>query len=192
MNPFGQNLLNHWAMKTNMLRRLTVCLIAAVFSCLCTAVPAQSVTNVLRIGVYDSRAIAIAYINSADFQNSLKSARADFEKAKQKNDDKGMKAIEARMKLSQRRAHEQGFSTGSVTEVMAKIKDTLPDVARQAGVQMIVSKWELNYQSPEVQTVDVTDTLVASLHPSDKALGWIKDLKKHPPLPIETITDDMD
>jgi hypothetical protein len=56
----------------------------------------------------------------------------------------------------------------------------------------MVSKWELNYQSPEVEVVDVTDELVALFHPSEKVLGWVKDLKNHPPLPMEGITDDKD
>ncbi len=103
-----------------------------------------------------------------------------------------MKEIDARMKLLQRRMHEQGFSTGSVAGFVAKIKDSLPGVAKQAGVQVIVSKWELNYQSPDVEVVDVTDELTALFHPSEKVLGVLKDVKNHAPLPIEEITDDMD
>ncbi len=153
---------------------------------------AQSQMNKLRIGVYDSRAIAIAYGNSAEFQQSLKPVRADYNKAKAEKNDKRMKEIDAQMRLQQRRLHEQGFSTGSVAGYMAKIKESLPDVAKRAKVQAIVSKWELNQQSPDVEVVDVTDELVALFHPSEKVLGWVKDLKNHPPLPIEEITDDMD
>ena len=103
-----------------------------------------------------------------------------------------MKAIEAKMKLQQRRMHEQGFSTGSVAGIMAKIKDKLPGVAKQAGVQAIVSKWELNYQATELEVVDVTDELVALFHVSDKGKEWVKSIRTQPPLPIEQITDDMD
>jgi hypothetical protein len=153
---------------------------------------AQSQTNKLRVGIYDSRAVAIAYGNSPAFQDSLKAVRADYEKARAEKDDKRMKEIGARMKLAQRRAHEQGFSTGSVAGILAKIKDSLPAVAKQAGVQVIVSQWELNYQSPEVELVDVTDELVALFHPSEKVLGWVKSSREQKPLPIEKITDDLD
>ena len=91
-----------------------------------------------------------------------------------------------------RRLHEQGFSTGSVAGTMAKIKDSLAGVAKKAGALVIVSKWELIYQSPEVEVVDVTDELVALFHPSEKVIGMVKDLKNVPPVPIEEITDDMD
>lgn len=153
---------------------------------------AQSQTNKLRIGVYDSRAIAIAYGNSPAFQDSLKSVRAEYEKARAEKNDKRMKEIDARMQLGQRRMHEQGFSIGSVAGIMATVKDALPAVAKKAGVQLLVSKWEVNYQLSDVELVDVTDDLVALFHPNEKVLGWVKSCKEKKPLPIEEITDDMD
>jgi hypothetical protein len=180
-------------MKTKTFRQLAGCLSAAAL-CIGLSAPAsaQAQTNQMRIGVYDSRAIAIAYGNSAEFQQSMKSVRADYEKAKADKDDKKMKEIDARMRLKQRRAHEQGFSTGSVAGCMAKIKDALPGVAKKAGVQAVVSKWELNYQAPGVEVVDVTEELTALFHPNEKVQGWLKDVKNHAPVPLEEITDDMD
>ena len=153
---------------------------------------AQTNENTLRIGVYDSRAIAVAYGNSAEFRKSLDAVKADHQKAKAAKDDKRAKEIETQMKAQQRRAHEQGFSTGSVAPIMAKIKDSLPGVAKKAGVDVIVSKWELNYQSPGVKVVDVTDDLVGLFHVSAQGLKWVKSIQPQQPLPIEQITDDMD
>jgi hypothetical protein len=153
---------------------------------------AQSKDNTLRIGVYDSRAIAVAWGNSAEFRKSLDAVTADYKKAKEAKDDKRVKEIEAQMKAKQRRAHEQGFSTGSVANIMATIKDSLPAVAKKAGVDVIASKWEVNYQAPGIKAVDVTDDLVALFHVSAKGLEWTKGIKDHAPLPIEQITDDMD
>jgi uncharacterized membrane protein (DUF106 family) len=153
---------------------------------------AQSKENTLRIGVYDSRAIAVAWGNSAEFQKTLESVTADYKKAKEAKDDKRIKEIETQMKARQRRAHEQGFSTGSVAPIMASIKASLPAVAKKAGVDVIVSKWEVNYQSPGIKVVDVTDDLVALFHVSAKGLEWAKGIKSQQPLPIEQITDDMD
>lgn len=169
-------------------------LAAAVALLLVPAAPAsaQSQTNRLRIGVYDSRAIAIAYCNSAEFQKSMEPLMTEFKKAKEEMNEKQVAELDARGKMMQRRLHEQGFSTGSVAGYMAKVKDSLPDVAKKAGVQVIVSKWELNYQSPEVEVVDVTNELVALFHPNERVLNMLKDLKTRPPLPMEEITDDMD
>jgi hypothetical protein len=180
-------------MKSELLRWLTGFVSAvALGGCLCASASAQSQTNKLRIGVYDSRAVAIAYANSDLFKESMKPVEAEYEKAKKDKNVKRVKEIEARMKLQQRRLHEQGFSTGSVAYILAKVKDSLPELARQANVQIIVSKWELNHRSADVEAVDVTDELVGLFHPSEKVLGWVKSCKEHAPMPIEQITDDMD
>jgi hypothetical protein len=155
-------------------------------------VSAQPHTNKLRVGVYDSRAVAVAYANSSEFRESMKAIQADYQKAKAARDEKRMKEIDSQMKLQQRRLHEQGFSTGSVAGIIAKIKGAFPGVAKKAGVQAIVSKWELNYQSPEVEVVDVTDELAALFHVSDKGREWAQGVRSKPPVPIEEITDDMD
>jgi hypothetical protein len=165
---------------------LALCMLAGA------SVSAQSQTNKLRIGVYDSRAVAVAYGNSTEFEETLKSVKADYQNAKAAKDDKRMKEIAAGMKLRQRRMHEEAFSTGSVAGIMAKISEALPGVSKKAGVQAIVSKWELNYQGADVEVVDVTDDLMALFHVSDKGRQWAKGVRAKPPVPIEEITDDMD
>jgi len=173
-------------------RRFIVCSAVALCVMAGAAAFAQSKENTLRIGVYDSRTIAIAWCNSAEFKKAMEPVKADYQKAKAAKDDKQVKEIEARMKAQQRRAHEQGFSTGSVGNIMARIKDSLPAVAKKAGVDVIVSKWEVNYQSPGVKVVDVTDDLVALFHLTAQGAKWVKGPQSQQPLPIEQITDDMD
>jgi Skp family chaperone for outer membrane proteins len=181
-------------MKTSFVSQRRFIVSSAVALCVMAgaAAFAQSKETTLRIGVYDSRAIAVAYGNSAEFRKSVDAVKADYQKAKEAKDDKRVKEIETQMKAKQRRLHEQGFSTGSVATIMASIKDSLPEVAKKAGVDVIVSKWEVNYQAPGIKVVDVTDDLVALFHVSEKGLEWIKGVKTHAPVPIEQITDDMD
>jgi hypothetical protein len=156
------------------------------------AVSAQAQAVKPRLGIYDSRAIAVAYANSAEFRDTLKAAQGDYQQAKADKDEKKATEIGAKMKLMQRRMHEQGFSTGSVAGIMSKIKDKLPGVAKEAGVQAILSKWELNYQSADIEVVDVTDAVVALFRVSDKGKEWIKGVRAQPPVPMEQITDDLD
>ena len=181
-------------MKTTLVSQRRFIVSSAVALCVMASAAAfgQSKETTLRIGVYDSRAIAVAYGNSAEFRKSLDAVKADYQKAKEAKDDKRVKEIETQMKAQQRRLHEQGFSTGSVASIMARIKDSLPGVAKKAGVDVIVSKWEVNYQAPGIKVVDVTDDLVALFHVSAKGLEWVKGIKTQPPVPIEKITDDMD
>lgn len=179
-------------MKTTISKWLLVTSALALCAFTGASALAQTQTNRVHIGVYDSRAVAVAYGNSTEWQDVMKSVREDYAKAKAAKDDARVKSIEARMKLAQQRAHEQGFSTGSVAAIMAKVKPSLPGVATKAGVQAIVSKWELNYQASEVELVDVTDDLVALFHVSDKGKQWAKQIQSKPPLPMEEITEHMD
>ena len=164
---------------------------SAVVLCLMTGpmASAQTSTNKLRIGVYDSRAVAAAYVNSTEYQEMLKTKHADYEKAKAAKDEKRMKEIDSRMNLQQRWVHEQVFSTGSVRDIVANIKGALPEVAKKAGVQTIVSKWELNYQAPDVELVDVTVDLGVLFHASDDKQKWKGILRGPPPLPMDEAGD---
>lgn len=157
-----------------------------------STVRAQSQTGKLRVGVYDSRAVAVAWGNSTEFQAFLKPIEAEHKKAREAKDEKRAKEIEAQMKLRQRRAHEQGFSTGSVASIMERIKDRLPDIAKAANVQIIVSKWELNHQAAGVELVDVTDQIVALFQVSERGLQWSREIQAKKPLPIEQIGDRPD
>lgn len=181
-------------MKTSIaLRKCAVILSAlAVVVLIGSVASAQTQTNKLRVGVYDSRAVAVAYSNSTEFKEAMKPVEAEYKKAKETKDEKRVKAIEGQLQLQQRRAHEQGFSTGSVAPIMAKVKDRLLDVARQAGVQVIVSKWELNHQSPNVELVDVTDQIVALFHVNERGLKWCKEIQSTKPIPLDQITDHKD
>lgn len=165
---------------------------AALAAGMCLSTPAQSQTNKLRVGVYDSRVIAVAYANSNEFQEAMKPTLEDHKKAKEAKDEKRLKEIDARMRLRQRRAHEQAFSTGSVIGIMDKVKNSLPAVAKEAGVALIVSKWEVNFQSPNVEIVDVTDKIAALFHIREQGKKWLKQIPLKEPIPIEQITDDMD
>lgn len=158
----------------------------------CCSVSAQVQTNKFRIGVYDSRAVAVAWANSTEFQATVKTIETEHQKATAAKNEKRLKEIEAQMKSQQRRAHEQAFSTGSVASIMETVKNRLPEVAKQSGVQLIVSKWEVNHQSPEIEAVDVTDKIVALFHVTERGLKWSKEIQQKPPLAIEKIREHKD
>jgi len=153
---------------------------------------ASAQTNRLRIGIYDSRAVAVAYMNSTEFAAKLKAVHAEYDAAKQAGDTNKLKQIEVRMKASQARAHEEGFSTGSVAEIMATVKDAVPGVAKSAGVELIASKWEVNYQSANIETVDVTGQLTVLFHTSDRGRKWAQKIQARPPLSREALDEHQD
>lgn len=140
-----------------------------------------------RIGTYDSRAIAIAFYGSAEFQDSFRDLWTEFEEAKASGDWWRVKELEAYGPAMQHRMHQQGFSTGSVVEIMEKISDALPEIARGAGVSVIVSKWEVTYESSAADLVDLTPQLVALFDPSEETLKGVESLKTATPVPMDQL-----
>ena len=79
-------------------------------------------------------------------------------------------ALDALGPAMQKRLHEQGFGTAPVDDIIARIEDKLPDIAKEAGVDVIVSKWTLTYRSPAAKFVDVTGLIAAEFDPD--AVSW--------------------
>jgi len=74
----------------------------------------------------------------------------------------------------------QCFSTASVADILEKVKDQLPKVAQEAGVDIIVSKWEIAYSNSTSEIVDVTSHLVKLFNPDEQTLKFIEGLPKQP------------
>jgi hypothetical protein len=145
---------------------------------------------VVRVGIFDSRAVALAYGRSEEFERSIKAMRDDFEKAKAVKDEKRVKELENEGGWSQVRLHQQAFSTATVSSILAKVKDKLPAIAHDARVVMIVSKWEVQFKDPAIETVDLTLPMVKLFHPSEQVLKWIEQMKDQEPVPFEKLPLD--
>ena len=140
-----------------------------------------------RVGTYDSRAIAIAYVGTQTFAKSLASLRAESEKAKTAGDQKRGAEMEAQAIEWQKLLHKQGFGTAPVDDILAKIKDQMPEIMMAARVSVIVSKWDKDamarYKSAE--KVDVTSALVDALHPDEKARKGAAEVQKQEPISLK-------
>lgn len=141
----------------------------------------------VRVGVFDSRAIAVAYYRSSDFNTIMKKLYAEHKKAKASGDAKLAQDCENRGKALNDLAHQQGFGTGSVDGILKKVKVQLPVIAKTSNVQVIVSRWNLTYQEKDTEFVDVTDELVKLFNPDETTLKMINDLRNK--APIENNTD---
>ena len=147
-----------------------------------------------RVGVYDSRAVAIAWAGTPSFNESMRSLHADHAKAKAAGDEKRVKELEAEGAARQQRLHMQGFSTAPVDEILGHIKDSLPGIQKQAGVSALISKWDKGglAKYPAAEQVDVTMALVDALHPSDRQRQCAIEAQKHEPIPLEKARDIKD
>lgn len=145
----------------------------------------------LRVGVYDSRAIVVAFVGSPAYKaadgKKLTEMMAEHERAKADGNQNRVAELEAQGKAQQVLLHKQGFSTAPVDEILKHIKDQIPEIAKAAGVGPIVSKWDkealAKYKSAEL--VDVTMALVDAFKPNDRQRKSAIEIQKHDPIPLE-------
>ena len=145
------------------------------------------------VGTFDSRGVLFAYVGSDEFKDYLSAQQADvgraLERARGAGDEELVAKLDALGPAMQKRIHEQGFGTAPVDDIIARIEDKLPDIAKQAGVEVIVSKWTLAYQSPAAKFVDVTDLLVAEFDPNEETLQGIREIVAQAPVPLDQLGD---
>ena len=141
----------------------------------------------MRVGVFDSRAVAVAYARSDVFRRGLNAMKAEHEEAKETGDTARVAELEAKGQAMQDLLHRQGFSTWPVDDILEQVEGRIPAIAERAGVDVIVSKWTIVYERPGVEFVDVTDLMVEPFEPDEETLKIIEELKKQAPVSLEEL-----
>ena len=87
----------------------------------------------LRIGTFDSRCIAVAYGRSDEFRKEMDSIKTKLFKAKEEGNDELIKKMEQVGPRRQVLLHQQGFSNGSIINILTKNGYIMPsrDMANQ-------------------------------------------------------------
>ena len=143
--------------------------------------------STVRVGTFDSRALAMAYYRSESFKDHMKEMHARHEKAKTEGDEQLAEKLAAEGPALQELMHKQGFGTWPVDNLLEKIKAKLPEIAAEAGVDVIVSKWNIVYRQPAVKFIDVTDLMVKPFAPDQATLTVIEEIQKQDPVPLEDL-----
>jgi hypothetical protein len=155
---------------------------AAVSGSAAVAVDGTETAGV-RVGVYDSRALAVAWVHSDLHEQELRALHEEHAQAKASGDRERVQDLEARGQAMQEAAHRQVFGNAPVEDVLEIMKDALPGIARDAGVDVIVRTWDVTWQDPAAQVVDITDRMVDWFHPDAKALKIISQIRTAPVIP---------
>lgn len=143
----------------------------------------------LRIGTFDSRVIAVAYANSK-FNTMSSELGVKMQAAKEKNDANEIAQIEREGKMRQAMMHEQGFGTGSVRNILNLMKDKVAEMAKKEKLNLIVSKWEVVYNSTNCELVDVTEKIVNFFEPNEKMKMMMKEMMKQEPMKDAYLIED--
>ncbi|MFT3785645.1 MAG: sigma-70 family RNA polymerase sigma factor [Tepidisphaeraceae bacterium] len=147
--------------------------------------PATNGVVRVRIGTYDSRAIAVAYAASPFMQRDLDKLMQELRAAEAAEDAKLAASIKEKGAALQRQMHRQGFGNAPVDELLAKVKDQLPDLAGRLSVGAIGRSFD--FHAGDVEVIDITDDLVQLYSPNARTLKMIESLRKQPPVDADTI-----
>ena len=143
------------------------------------------------VGVYDSRAIAVAFPVTAFFKQTMADLEIRQDKAKAAGDQTEIKKLESEAQSLEGMLHKQALSTAPVDNLMAYIAGQLPEIKKQAGVELIVSKLDTQalakYESS--QKKDVTVLLVEAFKPNADGKEMAIEIMKSDPLPLEEWND---
>ena len=146
----------------------------------------------LRIGVFDSRAVAIAFYQSkfSNTQQTFGDLRTKMEEAKGKDDKEAIAKIEREATLRQAMMHQQGFGDGSVINITGTIKEKMAQLAEDENLTAIVSKWELVFSSADIELVDITVKVVDFFEPNEKMKMMTENVMQSEPVKDAYLIDD--
>lgn len=149
---------------------------------------AQKKSATLKIGTYDSRLIIFAWSRTDALKQHMIKIKQQNDSATQAKDTAKLREVAIGAMSFQHLLHQMVFSTGSVAFYMNVIKDKLPALAKQEGVSIIVSKYELNYSDPSFETVDLTSKVAALFQPKENIDKMAAEMTRQAPVPIEEMT----
>ncbi len=136
----------------------------------------------MRIGVFDSRAIAIAASRSSEFHDTMDRLKKEVEAATERNDTEEIARLQREGMLRQAMLHEQGFGRGSVAWMIEPIADQLQTIAEEDDLMVIVSRFEIPFKRDAVELIDITDKVVKLFKPGEEVWNIIKELRGSEPV----------
>lgn len=173
-------------MKMNRTGWIVGCVLMLAGCCLRadTETPAKAAE---RIGVYDSRAVAVAFCGSAAHNLMLDERKAACDKAKVDGDQALVTELTKQGADEQKLRHMQAFSTAPVDDILAVIADELPAIEQKHEVSALVSKWDSATlaQHPGAEQIDVTPDLIDACHPTDAQRHSAAAIQKSKPISQE-------
>lgn len=174
---------------------LCALLVLSSAGCVETAEPAKKET---RIGIYDSRAVAVAFVGSEVYKatdgRKLADMLTEFKKAEAEGNGARLEELKAWGAAQQKLLHNQVFSTAPVDNILAHVKDAVLKIEQDAGVTAIVSKWDTTAlaQYKHAQQVDLTMLLVDAVKPNATQKKSAIEIQNSAPLSLEEMQHHKD
>lgn len=168
----------------------SICAASAILGALGVIASAQSgdagaKPPAVRVGTYDSRAIAVAY--AASTFNPVREKMKEYEAAKNAGDAEKMAALEAWGKNRQRMLHFQGFGRVPVDDLLEPVQEGVARIAADEQLAMIAMA--CTFAAEGVEVVDVTDQLVELFQPTEKTRATVRQVREAEPMSLVALAD---
>lgn len=135
--------------------------LAVVMMCSSCGAPGRGGAGVAprTVGVYDSRSIAAAYVESPLHEVELDKLRKKFE---------GSEELDDELHGEVQAASDRSYTKDPVDDLLKKIEGKLPKIKKEAGVSVLVSKWDVAglKKHEGAEPIDVTMALVDAFDPT--------------------------
>lgn len=163
-------------------------LLGLIITLLTGALPpaAQAAAANVRVGTYDSRLVAFAAFWSDDYQTRLKALKDEARSAKARGDTTRYQAIVKEITTGQSALHLQVFSTAPIDDVLAGLRERLPAIRQELGVDRLVSQWDDGALTgvAAASRVDVTGRLIDEFHLSPAHREQVEKIRTAKPVPL--------
>ena len=117
---------------------------------------------------------------------NINEIQAEYKKAKASGDEERMDQLVEQQAIT----HKQVFGNEPIDDVLERIEKDLPIIAKSAGVDILVSKWEIAYKNKDAQFVDITWEMVNLFESDAETVKIIKDILVAEPIPADELKYD--
>lgn len=168
--------------------RLFMAMLTGVVGLCLVAAPGCSADDgdEIRVGIFNTRAVALAWGRSDAFQDWVTDLRRRASDAEAAEDAGLVEEIGSEAAAQQDRLHRQVFGDDPIDDVLERMAEALPAIAVAAGVDIIDN--DLLYHGPSVRFVDITEAMAAHWEPSEETERLIDELLETEPVDV----DDLD
>ena len=137
----------------------------------------------LRVGVYDSRAVGLAYGQCGEFEATIDKMKAEREGAAVAGDTARVRELNEEGSWLQERMHMQVFSNLPIGDILEGREEMIAKVAESTGVDIIVPS--VAWMGEGVEIVDVTEAFAMAFGIDEEAAKeMVREVKNAEPVQL--------
>jgi hypothetical protein len=137
--------------------------------------------STLRVGIYESRAIALAFGRSELNMSRVRELKQKHRQAEAEGNEEAKVECETLGPRWQELLHRQVFGDAPIPDILAILEPRMAEVREASGVDLIVTG--VVATGDNIEVVDVTQEMMALFDLDEDSIKMANEIKSHPPIP---------